>query len=76
MGNERICGIATIRRDVCKVLNPKDCFDDRREEKLCGTESEVKEKLAKLCAGYFTGIGPDNRHHKPAWTCELSRLHR
>ncbi len=69
MSNEKVCGLATIRREVCKVLKPENCFDDRQEKELCAAPADLKKELDKLCAGYFTGIGPGNLHHKKAWLC-------
>lgn len=67
-GNETICSVATVRREVCNTLRPDDCFQDRQEEELCATGQTAKQELAKLCAGYYKGMGLAVRHHRDCWS--------
>lgn len=75
MGNERVCGTAVIRREVCRVLDPTDCSQDREEKEVCVTKradesiwKTATRKLKDLCAGYYSGMGPANREHKKCWS--------
>ena len=69
MSDGKICKVTHIRREVCNVLRPDDCFQDKQEEPICGTSTEVQKELSKICAPYYTGIGPGSLWHKQAWSC-------